>query len=128
MTKVLVTGGAGYIGSHTCVSLIEAGHEPFVLDNFHNSTPETVDRIGKITGRRPALIQADIRDRIRRGASPRHVPARIVAVADLPRTRSGKLAELAVRAVIQGEAVKNLNALANPESLEAFKDIPSLKG
>lgn len=73
-------------------------------------------------------LETDIRDRIRRGASPRHVPARIVAVADLPRTRSGKLAELAVRAVIQGEAVKNLNALANPESLEAFKDIPSLKG
>ncbi len=63
MTKVLVTGGAGYIGSHTCVSLIEAGHEPVVLDNFHNSTPETLERIEQIAGRLPTLVQADIRDR-----------------------------------------------------------------
>lgn len=63
MSKVLVTGGAGYIGSHTCVALIEAGHEPVILDNFHNSTPEVVDRLDQITGRRPQLVHADIRDR-----------------------------------------------------------------
>ena len=72
-------------------------------------------------------MQADIRQRIRTGASPRHVPTRIVAVADLPRTRSGKLAELAVRATIQGDTVKNLNALVNPQSLDLFKNIPTLQ-
>jgi acetoacetyl-CoA synthetase len=59
-----------------------------------------------------------IRARVRTGASPRHVPARVVAVADLPRTRSGKLSELAVRDVVHGRAVKNAEALANPEALD----------
>ncbi len=68
-----------------------------------------------------------IRQRIRQGASPRHVPAKIVQVSDFPRTRSGKLAELAVRNVIQGEPVRNRNALANPESLDAFALIKQLQ-
>lgn len=68
-----------------------------------------------------------IKIRIRTGASPRHVPARIVAVADIPRTRSGKISEVAVREVIHGRPVKNLTALANPEALDLFRDIPALK-
>ena len=48
--KVLVTGGAGYIGSHTCVELIEAGHEPVVIDNLVNSNPESLNRVKQITG------------------------------------------------------------------------------
>ncbi len=67
-----------------------------------------------------------IRRRIRSGASPRHVPAVIVAVDDLPRTRSGKLTELAVRDVVHGRPVKNAEALANPEALELFRDLPEL--
>ncbi|MDY6984556.1 MAG: acetoacetate--CoA ligase, partial [Pseudomonadota bacterium] len=66
------------------------------------------------------LVQA-IRTRIRKGASPRHVPASVHAVSDFPRTRSGKLCESAVRAVINGREVKQLNALANPESLAQFR-------
>lgn len=62
MEKVLVTGGAGYIGSHTCVALAAAGYEPVVLDNFVNSTPVVLDRLERIIGRRPVLIAADIRD------------------------------------------------------------------
>jgi acetoacetyl-CoA synthetase len=61
---------------------------------------------------------AEIRSRIRTGASPRHVPARVLAVPDLPRTRSGKLTELAVRDVVHSRPVKNVEALANPEALE----------
>ncbi|HZP28140.1 MAG TPA: acetoacetate--CoA ligase [Acidimicrobiia bacterium] len=63
-------------------------------------------------------LAAEIRARIRNGASPRHVPARILAVDDLPRTRSGKLTELAVRDVVHGRPVKNVEALANPEALD----------
>jgi acetoacetyl-CoA synthetase len=71
-------------------------------------------------------LAATIRARIRAGASPRHVPARIVAVTDLPRTRSGKLSELAVRDVVHGRTVKNVEALANPAVLEQFADRPEL--
>ncbi|MBX3495112.1 MAG: acetoacetate--CoA ligase [Parvibaculum sp.] len=68
-----------------------------------------------------------IRAKIREGASPRHVPAKIVAVADIPRTKSGKITELAVRDIVHGRAVKNREALANPEALELYKDIEDLK-
>ncbi|MFN0262519.1 acetoacetate--CoA ligase [Tepidamorphus sp. 3E244] len=72
-------------------------------------------------------LQASIRKRIREGASPRHVPARIVAVADIPRTKSGKITELAVRDVVHGREVKNKEALANPDALELYRDIAALK-
>jgi acetoacetyl-CoA synthetase len=72
-----------------------------------------------------------LRDRIKKqvrvGASPRHVPARIVAVADIPRTKSGKITELAVRDIVHGRPVKNKEALANPEALDLFRDIPELQ-
>jgi acetoacetyl-CoA synthetase len=68
-----------------------------------------------------------IKARIRANCSPRHVPAKIVAVADIPRTKSGKITELAVRDVIHGRPVKNKEALANPEALEHFKDLPELR-
>lgn len=67
-------------------------------------------------------LTARIKDRVRAGCTPRHVPARIVQVADIPRTRSGKITELAVRDVVHGRAVRNAEALANPEALEDFKD------
>jgi acetoacetyl-CoA synthetase len=73
-----------------------------------------------------ADLEKRIRAKIRTGASPRHVPARIVAVADIPRTKSGKITELAVRDVVHGRAVKNREALANPEALELFRDLPEL--
>ena len=69
---------------------------------------------------------ARIRTAIRSGASPRHVPAVVLAVPDLPRTRSGKLVELAVRNVVEGRPVTNVEALANPEALDAFRDRPEL--
>ncbi len=72
-------------------------------------------------------LQKKIRDTIRKNTSPRHVPAKVIAVPDLPRTLSGKLTELAVRNVIHGRPVKNVDALANPQALEHFRDLPDLK-
>ncbi|BAK74888.1 acetoacetyl-CoA synthase [Pseudogulbenkiania sp. NH8B] len=65
-------------------------------------------------------------ERIRRHTTPRHVPARIVQVADIPRTQSGKIVELAVREVVHGRPVKNVTALANPEALELFRNLAEL--
>ncbi|MCB9517224.1 MAG: acetoacetate--CoA ligase [Candidatus Krumholzibacteriia bacterium] len=67
-------------------------------------------------------LRAEIRRRIRENTTPRHVPAVIAQVADIPRTRSGKISELAVREVIHGRPVKNTEALANPEALEFYRD------
>ncbi|MGD9867165.1 MAG: acetoacetate--CoA ligase, partial [Hyphomicrobiales bacterium] len=67
-------------------------------------------------------LQSEIKRRIREGASPRHVPARILAVRDIPRTKSGKITELAVRDVIHGREIKNKGALANPEALDEFRN------
>ena len=61
--RVLVTGGAGFIGSHTVVSLIEAGHEPVIVDNLSNSSSSVLPRIASITGEAPEFVEADIRDR-----------------------------------------------------------------
>ena len=72
-------------------------------------------------------LQSDLKAAIRAQATPRHVPALILGVADIPRTRSGKITELAVRDVIHGRAVKNTEALANPEALEYFKNLPELQ-
>ena len=71
------------------------------------------------------LITA-IKAAIRSGATPRHVPARIIAVPDIPRTRSGKITELAVRDIIHGRPVKNTEALANADALAFFHDLPEL--
>ena len=59
---ILVTGGAGYIGSHTCIELLRAGHEVTVYDNFSNSSPESMRRVERISGRKVNLIEGDIRD------------------------------------------------------------------
>jgi acetoacetyl-CoA synthetase len=75
----------------------------------------------------PAL-EKKIKDRIRSNTTPRHVPAKILSVPDIPRTKSGKIVELAVRDVIHGRPVKNKEALANPEALQHFADREELRG
>ena len=72
-------------------------------------------------------LQQRIKQLLRLKCSPRHVPAKIVQVAEIPRTKSGKIVELAVREVVHGRPVKNKSALANPETLDLFKDISSLQ-
>ncbi|HEY3698359.1 MAG TPA: acetoacetate--CoA ligase, partial [Spongiibacteraceae bacterium] len=71
-------------------------------------------------------LQARIRHTIRIHTSPRHVPAKIIAVPDIPRTISGKIAELAVRNVVHHQPIKNTDALANPEALEYFRNLAEL--
>jgi acetoacetyl-CoA synthetase len=74
-----------------------------------------------------AEMERRIRDHIRRNTTPRHVPARIVAVRDIPRTKSGKITELAVRDVVHGRDVTNREALANPDALDLYRNLPELE-
>ena len=71
-------------------------------------------------------IKNKIRKAIKSNASPRHVPSKIISILDIPKTKNGKLVELAVRQTVEGEPIKNLEVLANPESLEQFKNIKEL--
>jgi acetoacetyl-CoA synthetase len=71
-------------------------------------------------------LRNEIRAAIRSNTTPRHVPAKIIAVPAIPRTKSGKIVEIAVRSVVHGETVKNTDALANPEALEHFRNLPEL--
>jgi acetoacetyl-CoA synthetase len=80
----------------------------------------------KLGARLDDELRERIKTQIRRGASPRHVPAKIIAVADIPRTKSGKITELAVRDIIIGREIKNKEALANPEALELFRGLKEL--
>ena len=61
--KILVTGGAGYIGSHTCVELLEAGYDVVVVDNLYNASEKSLERVKEITGKEVTFYQADIRDK-----------------------------------------------------------------
>ena len=71
-------------------------------------------------------LQAKIKTQIRANATPRHVPAIIASVADIPRTKSGKITELAVRDIVHGKQIDNVGALANPEALAHFRNRPEL--
>jgi acetoacetyl-CoA synthetase len=81
--------------------------------------------------REGAILDEPLHERIRRvirdNTTPRHVPARIIAVPDIPRTRNGKIVEVAVRRVVHGQRVENVDALANPESLGYFQNLPELQ-
>ncbi len=72
------------------------------------------------------ILLNKIKKQIRKNASPRHVPSKIIVVKDIPRTKSGKLVELAVKSTIEGNEIKNIEALANPEALKQFKNLKEL--
>ena len=72
-------------------------------------------------------LREEIRRMIRANTTPRHVPAKIIQVADIPRTLSGKIVELAVRNVVHGSPVKNTDALANPQALELYRSLAELR-
>lgn len=72
MKNILVTGGAGYIGSHTCIELLSAGHAVIVFDNFSNSHPEALSRVARITGKEVSLVKGDIRDQAALEAALNH--------------------------------------------------------
>ncbi len=71
-------------------------------------------------------LKEKIKKQVRQNCTPRHVPAKIIAVTDIPRTKSGKIVELAVRSIVHGDSINNKEALANPEALELYKDLPEL--
>jgi acetoacetyl-CoA synthetase len=72
-------------------------------------------------------LKDHIRAVIKSNCTARHVPGKIIAVTEIPRTKSGKIVELAVKEVVHNRPVKNLHALANPEALELYKDLPELQ-
>jgi len=110
------------------VELLPQVHEALAIGQEWDDDTRIVLFVRPVEG---ALIDDAVRQEIKRvlreNCSPRHVPARIVVVADLPRTRSGKLAELAVADVVHGRPVRNVEALANPESLDLFVDLTDLQ-
>ena len=108
-----------------CLLVRHRGFQLFdEVDCFANSTPgvAAVESAQCIDDDLRVRIRADIRT----GASPRHVPSIILEVPELPRTRSGKLVELAVRNVVEGRPVTNSEALANPAALDHFRNLPEL--
>ncbi|MFL5575744.1 MAG: acetoacetate--CoA ligase [Gemmatimonadaceae bacterium] len=106
--------------------------ESLVVGQDVGAPPDVDTRIVLFVRLRPGLaldeaLRERIRRQIRENTSPHHVPRRVVQVADIPRTISGKITELAVREVIHGRPVKNVDALANPEALALFRDLPELR-
>jgi acetoacetyl-CoA synthetase len=79
----------------------------------------------------PYVLNGDLIDKVKKQirykASPRHVPAKVISVSDIPRTKNGKIVELAVKNTIEGNKIKNIQALANPEILKKYKNLKELK-
>ncbi len=101
--------------------------EALVIDHVDGDRMDIVLFVTLAAGiRLDAALEQTIREQIRNHASPRHVPRHIIAVPEIPRTRSGKIVELAVRDVIHGRPVRNRDALANPEALSHFRNLPDL--
>ena len=96
--KILVTGGAGFIGSHTCVELLEAGHDVVILDDLSNASGTVIDKIETITGKRPAFYQADAKDR----AVLQEIFTAHAALCGAPReTLEGLMAAISVDACVE---------------------------
>ena len=109
------------------VERIDAVEEAVAIGQIWQSDTRVVLFLKMKEGRAlDAALEERIRADLRRHASPRHVPAKIVQVPDIPRTKNGKVVELAVKAVVHGMPVANTDALANPEALDYFKDLPEL--
>lgn len=88
---ILVTGGAGYIGSHTVLRLLQAGYDAVVFDDFSNSRPQAVERVGELAGRIPALLRGDVRDAAAlRGAFERHTIDAVIHFAGLKAVGEGQ--------------------------------------
>jgi len=109
------------------VERIDAVEEAVAIGQIWQSDTRVVLFLKMKEGRAlDAALEERIRADLRRHASPRHVPAKIVQVPDIPRTKNGKVVELAVKAVVHGMPVANTDALANPEALDYFRDLPEL--
>ena len=114
------------------VEQLDAVLESLVIGQAWPRAAPTDVRVVLFVKLRDGLVLDDqlvkqIKLHIRANTTPRHVPERIVQVADIPRTKSGKIVELAVRDVVHGRSVKNKEALANPQALDLFRDLPELQ-
>lgn len=114
------------------VEKIDAVEESVAIGQLWPPERPTDTRVVLFVKLRPGLVldaalEERIRRQIRENTTPRHVPARIVQVPDIPRTRNGKVVELAVRSVVHGMPVKHTDALANPEALGLFSNLPELE-
>ena len=113
------------------VEKVDAVEESVAIGQLWPPAKPTDTRVVLFVKLRPGLVlDAALEERIRRqirdNTTPRHVPARIVQVPDIPRTRNGKVVELAVRSVVHGMPVRHTDALANPEILKLFENMPEL--
>ena len=109
------------------VELLEEVQESIVIgQDWDNDVRVVLFVILKPGVRLDDPLRDRIKKQIRVGASPRHVPARIIQVADIPRSKSGKISELAVRDIVHGRDIKNREALANPEALEIYRNMAEL--
>ena len=113
------------------VEKIDAVEESVAIGQLWPPAKPTDTRVVLFVKLRPGLVldaalEERIRHQIRDNTTPRHVPARIVQVPDIPRTRNGKVVELAVRSVVHGMPVRHTDALANPEILKLFENMPEL--
>ena len=111
---VLYNGDTLIDGSIETISFLKANS--FKIRFLTNTT----------TTPRKSIIEK-LKKTIRSEASPRHVPAKILEVSDIPRTKNGKIVELAVKNIIEGNKIKNIQALANPEILKKYKNIKELE-
>ena len=129
-STALVTGASKGLGEVFAEHLAARGMNLVLVARSRDALETLAKRLSDQYAVQCVALDADlekrIRAKIRAGASPRHVPARIVAVTDIPRTKSGKITELAVRDVVHGRAIKNKEALANPDALELFRNLPQL--
>ena len=101
--------------------------EPHYSWGFYGDSGQALSkRVGLIKLKLDEALRQRVRTVIRDNTTPRHVPAKILAVPEVPRTKSGKIVELAVRSVVHGEIVTNTEALANPAALAYFADIDEL--
>ncbi|MEO8203849.1 MAG: acetoacetate--CoA ligase [Betaproteobacteria bacterium] len=114
------------------VEKVDAVEEAVAIGQLWPPAKPTDTRVVLFVRLRPGLrldatLEDTIRRQIRANTTPRHVPAKIVQVPDIPRTRNGKVVELAVKSVVHGMPVRHTDALANPEALKLFEDMPELK-
>jgi len=93
---------------------------------YHGAVEDTFVRLKDGLVLDQAMIDK-IKQKVRANTTPRHVPAKVVQVTDIPRTKSNKIVELAVRNIVHGLPIRNIEALANPEALEQFRDREELK-
>ena len=119
--------------SSEILNILRSQRDDIIFKMKLTSKEETevlIKRIEKIEKKIGKLENINLKKKIKKAikidASPRHVPSKIISILEIPKTKNGKLVELAVKQSIEGDRIKNLEALANPDSLKQFKNIKEL--